>query len=48
VQDTVHPNNGIWGDMICVKCFSVVASVQAGVAGIYTFTKIEGLPENAT
>jgi hypothetical protein len=47
VQDTVHPENGIWGDMVCMQCFSVIAAVKAGEAGIYTFTKIEDLPDDA-
>jgi hypothetical protein len=45
VQDTVFPKNGIWGDMVCMTCFSIIASVKAYDAGIYTFTKIGELPE---
>ena len=47
VPDSVHPEKGIWGDMICMQCFSMIASVKANEAGIYTFVEIEDLPKDA-
>lgn len=43
-HDTVFPDQGIWGDLVCETCFLVLNSVTVEEEGIYELTKVDDLP----
>jgi hypothetical protein len=47
LQDEIFPENGIWGDIICMGCFSILSAVKVNEPGTYSFMKVGELAQRA-
>jgi len=47
LPDKGFPQNGIWGDIVCMGCFSILSAVRVDEPGTYGFTKVAELPQHA-
>lgn len=39
-QDERFSEQGVWGDLICTECFSVITSLSVAEPGVYDFVKV--------
>jgi len=44
-SDTRYEQPGVWGDLICTECFSVVTSLCVDKPGVYEFVKVRDLDD---
>jgi hypothetical protein len=42
ITDDLNKGKPPWGDIICTKCFFVIATVSASEPGVYRFEKVAG------
>jgi hypothetical protein len=44
-QDERFQEQGVWGDLICTECFSIITSLCVKEAGVYEFVKVRDLDD---
>ena len=42
-SDARLPDRGVWGDLVCSVCFTIITSLFVDESGVYDFIKIHEL-----